>query len=84
MMCDSSVAGPVIHVAVPSANEPASRNMTGPRAATNTGGAGASISSGPSVVALTVSPSKVPGSPRSRGINASRYSRMWRAGCSNE
>src|SRR5687768_9140231 len=56
-MCDSTVAGPVIQVVVPSASEPASFSIVGARAATSTGGAGAFTSSGAIVAALSVSPS---------------------------
>ena len=39
-VCDASVAGPVIHVTVPSATVPASSSIFGPSAATSTGGGG--------------------------------------------
>ena len=42
-VCDASVAGPVIHVTVPSATRPASCSIFGPSAAINTGGGGTSV-----------------------------------------
>ena len=84
MMWDSMVAGPVIQVTVPVASRPARVSMVVPSAATSTGGVGASIWSGPKVEALSVSPTKLAGSPSSRGMRIERYSRMWRAGFSKD
>ena len=84
-MWPPTVAGPVIQVTVPSANRPASRSMTGARAARSTGGwVTPFTSSGPNVFAFSVSPSKLTCSPRRPGSRADRYSRMWRAGRSKE
>ena len=83
-MCEARVAGPVIQVTVPSASSPASLSMVGPSAATRTGGVSTLTSNGAIVVALSVSPLNVTASPCSSGISADRYSRMWRAGRSNE
>ncbi len=58
--------------------------MAVPRAATSTGGAGASICRGPNVEALMVSPTKLTCSPASRGMRMERYSLMWRAGFSKD
>ncbi len=55
-MWDSMVNGPVIQVTVPEAKRAASLSMTGPRAATRTGGGGASMVSAPKVAAFKVSP----------------------------
>lgn len=75
----ASVAGPVIQVTVPSANSPAIRSMTGPRAATSSDGAAAP---GTMIRALTriVSPANDTRSPSSSGPRTDRYSRMCRAG----
>ena len=58
--------------------------MTVPRAATRTSGAGRADLQGAERGGLRVSPAKVTCSPASSGIRISRYSRMWRAGLSND
>ncbi len=83
-MCDSTVDGPVIQVTVPAAIRPAMRNISVPSAATSTGGAGASIPSGPKVEARRVSPVKDTCSPSRSGTRIERYSRMCRAGFSKD
>ena len=79
----SSVAGPVHHVRVPSATAPASSSIRGASAASTTG-----IGDEPGTVtwprAVSVWPSTEIASPRIRGMSALRYSRMCRAGLSNE
>ena len=82
-VCSVRVAGPVIQVTVPSASCPASFSISGPSAATTTGGA--STPSMPSdAFADRVSPVNAAGSPWSNGPRIERYSRMWRAGFSND
>jgi hypothetical protein len=81
-MCDEIVLAPVIHVTVPSVIVPASLSMTGASAATTTDGAGASDVTCP--IALRVSPSNETALSLRSGIRAERYSRMCRAGFSNE
>ena len=73
---------PVIHVTVPSASAPATLSMTGPSAATTTGVGGASTSS-PACTRYT-SPLCATLPSRSSGTSTDRYSRMCRAGFSNE
>ena len=80
---DSTVSRPVIHNTVPSATDPASSSIRGARAASRTG---VYTSRGVEIVAraVTVSPSNDTRPSRSSGSSAPRYSRMWRAGFSNE
>ena len=84
MMWVSMVAGPVIQVTVPDAIRPAMASMVLPEGGHQHRGAGASIWSGPKVEARRVSPAKLTCSPSSRGIRTDRYSRMCRAGLSND
>ncbi len=79
---DANVEAPVIHVIVPPHTAPASRNICGPSAASNTGGSGASMVTCPR--AVTVSVAMFTASPRTSGISAARYSRACRTGLSNE
>ena len=79
---EPSVEAPVIHVIVPPHVAPASRNICGPSAASNTGGSAASMVTCPRTV--MVSAAMLTASPRSNGISAARYSRACRTGLSNE
>ncbi len=81
--CCASVAGPVIHVAVPSARPPASSSIFGPSAASTTRTGAAPRTSRP-MRAVTVSPVNATFPSRTSGSSASRYSRMCRMGLSNE
>ena len=79
----ASVAGPVIQVTVPSAIRPASFSISGPSAATTTGGAATPSMASGALVDI-VSPVNAAGSPWRSGTRIDRYSRMCRAGFSND
>ena len=74
-VCSASVAGPVIHVTVPSATVPASSSIFGPSAATSTGTGGSSGTSSAACVVM-VSPSASALPSRNSGMSTERYSRM--------
>ena len=82
-VCSESVAGPVIQVTVPSASRPAIFSISGPSAATTTGG-GSTPSMSSAALVDSVSPANAAGSPCSNGPRIERYSRMWRAGFSKD
>ena len=79
----STVLGPVIQVAVPSARRPATSSICVPSAATMIGGA-ALAGTVTAAEVLTVSPWKSTARSRSSGPSTERYSRMWRTGLSKD
>jgi hypothetical protein len=79
----ATVSGPVIHRMVPSATVPARWSMRGASAASSTG-TGCSLGALSVTSAFTVSPVNDAWPVRRSGSSTSRYSRMCRAGLSNE